>query len=169
MSQAREFGWRLLAAETIFHSYDSSKYGAPSVIRFDEPVNVREINILSPSMYMRTSSGGFLIGGTDPIKFPVTFHCNNVDEDTASANVKLGELNYEEDASMTLRCDNEIWTNRLIVFAKYSTLTIVVYGTSKNYNAKEHLKNLSPIQRMGAKYADQTYAFVRNFPSESKL
>jgi len=44
-----------------------------------------------------------------------------------------------------------------------------VYGTSKNYNAKEHLKNLSPIQRMGAKYADETYAFVRNFPSESKL
>jgi len=24
MSQAKEFGWRLLAAETIFHSYDSS-------------------------------------------------------------------------------------------------------------------------------------------------
>jgi len=50
----------------------------------------------------------FNFRGTDPIKFPVTFHCNNVDEDTASANVKLGELNYEEDASMTLRCDNEV-------------------------------------------------------------
>jgi len=45
---------------------------------------------------------------TDPIKFPVIFHCNNVDEDTASANVKLGELNYEENTFTTLRCDNEV-------------------------------------------------------------
>ncbi|XP_022168931.1 uncharacterized protein LOC111032782 [Myzus persicae] len=162
LSQANELGWRVLAAETIFKSHGSDKNGAPSTIQFEVPVNICEIYVLSPSMYLRTSTGGFLLGGTEPKKFPITFHCNNVDEDSASANVKLGELNYEEKASISMKFSNEIWTNRLIVFAKYSTLTIVVYGTSRDPNAKVQKKTLSTLPPLGPKYMNGIYSFVLN-------
>lgn len=56
------------------------------------------------------------------------------------------------------------------MFAKYSTLTIVVYGASKNYNAKKQMKNLSTVQLIGSKYEDGIlYSFVPNFSSGSKL
>jgi len=55
------------------------------------------------------------------------------------------------------------------VFAKYSTLTIVVYGTPKNYNAMIQTNNLSTILPIGPKYEDGMCSFVPNFSSESKL
>lgn len=50
----------------------------------------------------------FNFRATEPNKFPITFHCNNVDQDSASANVNLGELNYVERKSTSLRCTNEV-------------------------------------------------------------
>ncbi|KAL5238473.1 hypothetical protein ACI65C_005883 [Semiaphis heraclei] len=163
LSRAEEFGWRLLAAETFFHSRSLSKIVASSEVRFEEPVNICEIYVLAPSMYLRTYSGGFLLGATEPNKFPITFHCNNVDQDSASANVNLGELNYVERKSTSLRCTNEVWTNRLIVSAKFSVLSIVVYGTSRDPNAtvlqKETLSSLPPL---GPKFLDGIYSFPLN-------
>lgn len=45
---------------------------------------------------------------TEPGKIQITFQCNNVDEESASANVDLGELNYEENINTKLLCDNEV-------------------------------------------------------------
>lgn len=131
---------RVVAAETIFRSFVIAKELESSEVIFQKPVNITDIHILSPSMFSPTPNGGIIPGGTDPGKIQITFQCNNVDEESASANVDLGELNYEENINTKLLCDNEIWTNRLIVQAKFSILTIVVYGTVNELKAESTQK-----------------------------
>ncbi|XP_025196651.1 uncharacterized protein LOC112595600 [Melanaphis sacchari] len=123
---------RVLAAETIFRSTAISKNVISSEIDFKTPVNITDIDILSPAMFSNTANGGFIVGGTDPENFQIIFQCSNVDEESASANVELGVLNYEDHKNTKLQCPNKIWTNRLIVLARFSVLTIVVYGTTKD-------------------------------------
>ncbi|XP_026820184.1 uncharacterized protein LOC113558824 [Rhopalosiphum maidis] len=143
MCKPKESEKRVLASETIFHSFVVARDVTSSVINFETPVNISDITILSPSMYSTSANGGIIIGGTDPGQIQITFQCNNVDEEYAAANVELGVFNYDAKKNTQFECENEIWTNRLIVIAKFSVLSIVVFGTPKDPNA-EYLQKIEP-------------------------
>uniref|UniRef100_A0A2S2PHY4 Protein virilizer n=1 Tax=Schizaphis graminum TaxID=13262 RepID=A0A2S2PHY4_SCHGA len=143
MCKPKESEKRVLASETIFHSSVQARDVTSSVINFETPVNISDISILSPSMYSTSTNGGIIIGGTEPGQIQITFQCNNVDEEYAAANVELGVFNYDAKKNTQFVCENEIWTNRLIVIAKFSVLTIVVFGTLKDPNAK-FLQKIEP-------------------------
>lgn len=50
----------------------------------------------------------FNFRATDPTRISLTFFCNNVDEESASANVELGKLDYDEHTSTKLKCNNGV-------------------------------------------------------------
>jgi len=73
-----------------------------------------------------------MLGATDPSSFSIKFSCNNIHAESTSPYHSLGTLVYDQHCRTKFKCHTNIWSDKLIVSARFLAITVIVYGTPKD-------------------------------------
>uniref|UniRef100_T1IEL7 VIR_N domain-containing protein n=1 Tax=Rhodnius prolixus TaxID=13249 RepID=T1IEL7_RHOPR len=111
-------------------SHESSEEINLDLVQFPKPIYIGEVRIIPLGARVQADfPGGVRLGATNPSQFKIEFFVNDLSKPGAPTFEHLGSLEYNQNGSINLECENShIPTDGLVLYGWYTTITLAVYG-----------------------------------------